>query len=237
MGQRKNSCWMLPGYLEGLEGASTIPIILQLTADGADIAQFVDLCDGFLFTGGQDVSPQLYREEKPICDELCPVRDSLEWELLNRALERDKPILGICRGIQFLNVALGGTFYQDLPKEHLSEIKHSMKAPHDRAAYTVRILPDTPPAALLKKQELGVNNCHHQAIKALAPSLVEMARSADDLVKAVYLPGKTFAWAVQRHPEISLHTDEDSRKIFEAFVAAAGKDRWLTTKTMAKRNT
>lgn len=89
----------------------------------------------------------------------------------------------------------------------------------------------------MKKQELGVNNCHHQAIKTLAPGLVEMARSADDLVKAVYLPGKTFAWAVQRHPEISLHTDEDSRKIFEAFVAAAGKDRWLTTKTMAKRNT
>ena len=95
MGQRKNSCWMLPGDLEGLEGASTIPIILPLTADGADIAQIVDLCDGFLFTGGQDVSPQLYREEKPICGELCPARDSLEWELLNRALERDKPILGI----------------------------------------------------------------------------------------------------------------------------------------------
>ena len=144
MRQRKNSYWMLPGYLEGLEGVDTIPIILPLTADGADIAQLVDLCDGFLFTGGQDVSPQLYGEEKPTCGELCPARDGLEWELLNRAIEQHKLTLGVCRGIPFLNACLGGTFYQDLPKEHLSEIKHSMKAPHDRAAYTVRILPDTP---------------------------------------------------------------------------------------------
>lgn len=142
--KEKNSYWMLPGYLEGLEGVDTIPIILPLTADGADIAQLVDLCDGFLFTGGQDVSPQLYGEEKPTCGELCPARDGLEWELLNRAIEQHKLTLGVCRGIPFLNACLGSTFYQDLPKEHLSEIKHSMKAPHDRAAYTVRILPDTP---------------------------------------------------------------------------------------------
>ena len=145
MRQRKNSYWMLPGYLEGLEEAGAIPVILPLAADGADIAQLADLCDGFLFTGGQDVDPQLYGEAlKPTCGELCPARDTLERELLNRTLEQHKLILGVCRGIPFLNACLGSTFYQDLPKEHLSEIKHSMKAPHDRAAYTVRILPDTP---------------------------------------------------------------------------------------------
>lgn len=213
---------MLPGYLEGLEEAGAIPIILPLAADGADIAQLADLCDGFLFTGGQDVAPQLYGEAtKPTCGELCPARDTLERELLRQALERDKPLLGICRGLQFLNVALGGTLYQDLPTEHPSEIGHSMKPPYDQAAHMVCILPDTPLAALLQKQELGVNSCHHQAIKTLAPGLVEMARSTDDLIEAVYLPGKTFVWAVQWHPELSFRTDENSRKIFAAFVRAA----------------
>ena len=222
--EEKNSYWMLPGYLEGLEETGAIPIILPLAAGGADIAQLVDLCDGCLFTGGQDVSPQMYGEAmKPTCGELCPARDTLERELLYRALERDKPILGICRGIQFLNVALGGTLYQDLPTEHPSEIEHSMKPPYDQAAHTVRILPDTPLAALLQKQELGVNSCHHQAIRSLAPSLVEMARSTDDLIEAVYLPGKTFVWGVQWHPELSFRTDEDSRKMFMALVTAVIK--------------
>lgn len=152
-----------------------------------------------------------------------PRTDALERELLNRALEQDKPILGICRGIQFLNVALGGTLYQDLPTEHPSRIEHSMKPPYDRAAHAVRILPDTPLAALLQKMELDDNSCHHQAIKALAPVLVEIARSTDDLIEAVYLPGKTYVWALQWHPELTLHTDEDSRKIFEAFVGAVRK--------------
>lgn len=222
--EEKNSYWMLPGYLEGLEEAGAIPIILPLAADGADIAQLADLCDGFLFTGGQDVAPQLYGEAmKPTCGELCPARDTMEQELLNRALEQDKPILGICRGLQILNVTLGGTLYQDLPTEHPSEIEHSMKPPYDQAAHTVRILPDTPLAALLQKQELGVNSCHHQAIRSLAPSLVEMARSTDDLIEAMYLPGKTFVWGVQWHPELSFRTDEDSRKMFMALVTAVIK--------------
>ena len=160
---------------------------------------------------------------KPTCGELCPARDTLERELLNRALEQDKPILGICRGLQILNVTLGGTLYQDLPTEHPPEISHSMKPPYDRAAHTVRILPDTPLAALLQKPELGVNSCHHQAIKTLAPGLVEMARSTDGLIEAVYLPGKTFVWAVQWHPELSLHAGEASRKMFIALVTAVIK--------------
>ena len=191
--EEKKSYWMLPGSLEGVKEAGAIPVILPLTTNGADIAQLADLCDGFLFTGGQDVDPQLYGEAKPI--------------------------LGICRGIQFLNAALGGTLYQDLPTEHPSEIGHSMKPPYDRMAHTVHIWPMTPLASLLGKTELEVNSCHHQAIRSLAPSLVEMARSTDDLIEAMYLPGKTFVWGVQWHPEMSLQ-EESSRKIFEAFVGA-----------------
>ena len=221
----KKSYWMLPGYLEGLEEAGAIPIILPLAADGADIAQLADLCDGFLFTGGQDVAPQLYGEAmKPTCGELCPARDTLERELLNRALEQDKPILGICRGLQILNVTLGGTLYQDLPTEHPPEISHSMKPPYDRAAHTVRILPDTPLAALLQKPELGVNSCHHQIIGRLGTGLEVLQRAEDGVVEA--FRHKTLpVWGIQWHPE-RLTADcqtgtVDGLAVYRAFLSQA----------------
>lgn len=222
--EEKNSYWMLPGYLEGLELAGALPITLPLTEDAGDISQLLSLCDGVLFTGGQDVSPALYGEKpRQACGEICEKRDAFEQRLFAQALEQGKPMLGICRGIQFFNACLGGTLYQDLPTEHLSEAAHVMRPPYDRAVHSVAILPETPLAALLGRAELGVNSYHHQAIKSLAPGLAEMARSEDGLVEAVYMPDKSFVWAVQWHPEFSFCTDENSRKIFAAFVAAAGK--------------
>lgn len=125
--RERDSYWMLPGYLEGLEQAGAIPIVLPLPEDLDDLPQLVSLCDGLLFTGGQDVSPALYGETpKPTCGEICPARDRMEQALLHLALERDLPVLGICRGIQFLNAVLGGTLYQDLPTEHPSQTQHHM---------------------------------------------------------------------------------------------------------------
>lgn len=124
---------MLPGYLEGLELAGALPITLSLTEDAGGISQLVSLCDGFLFTGGQDVSPQLYGEKpRAACGEICEKRDTLEQRLFTQALEQDKPMLGICRGIRFFNACLGGTLYQDLPTEHPSEVAHAMRPPYDR---------------------------------------------------------------------------------------------------------
>lgn len=218
----RNSYWMLPGYLAGLEMAGAIPLTLPLTEDARDISQLVSLCDGFLFTGGQDVSPRLYGEEpRAVCGEICEKRDAFERRLFFRALEENKPILGICRGIQFFNACLGGSLYQDLPTEHPSGVLHSMRPPYDRSVHTVEIRRETPLAELLQRTQLGVNSYHHQAIRTLAPGLAEMARSEDGLVEAVYLPDEAFVWAVQWHPELSFRTDENSRKIFSAFVAAA----------------
>ena len=218
----RDSYWMLPGYLEGLELAGALPITLPLTEDEQDISQLVSLCDGFLFTGGQDVSPVLYGENsRQACGEVCEKRDAFERRLFTQALKQDKTMLGICRGIQFFNACLGGTLYQDLPTEHPSDVAHAMRPPYDRAVHSVSLLPETPLAALLGRTELGVNSYHHQAIKALAPGLAEMARSEDGLVEAVYMPDKSFVWAVQWHPEFSFHTNENSRKIFSAFVEAA----------------
>ena len=147
----------------------------------------------------------------------------MEPKLLRRALDADKPVFGICRGIQLLNACLGGTLYQDLPTERESAVDHHMTPPYDRAVHEVTILADTPLAALLGTMRLGVNSYHHQAVKTLAPVLRPMALADDGLVEAAYLPGKRFCMAVQWHPEFSYKTDADSRALLAAFVRAAAK--------------
>ena len=144
----------------------------------------------------------------------------METELLALARAQDKPVLGICRGIQFLNAALGGTLWQDLPVEYPSEVTPHQTGAYDQPIHTVRLLPGTPLADLLGVDTLPVNSYHHQAIHKLAPGLAAMATAPDGIVEAVYEPGKRFVWAVQWHPEFSWKVSAESRKIFAAFVSA-----------------
>ena len=114
-----NSLWMLPGYFDGIAEAGGIPVMLPLTDDETIIGQLVGQCDGFLVTGGHDVDPERYGEAAgPKTVKLCKARDRMEERLIPSVIAADKPLLGICRGIQSLNVALGGTLWQDLPDEH-----------------------------------------------------------------------------------------------------------------------
>lgn len=135
--EARESYWMLPGYMQGVEQAGGVPVMLPLTDDAAALRQLADTCDGFLLTGGQDVFPALYgAAPTPQCGQTCPARDAMEARLLDLALAADKPVLGICRGIQFLNVHLGGTLYQDLPAEHPTAANHHQTPPYD-VPYTV----------------------------------------------------------------------------------------------------
>ena len=218
----RDSYWMQPGYFLALEQAGAVPVMLPLTNDEAALGRLVETLDGFLIAGGQDVSPALYGEEqRPVCKETCPERDTMESVLLRLLREADKPVFGICRGLQVLNAHLGGTLYQDLNAEHPSDVNHRMAAPYDRAEHTVALCKDAPLSALLNAEEIGVNSCHHQAIKDLAPVLKPMAIAPDGLIEAVFAPDKRFVWAVQWHPEFFFRKDENSRKLFSAFVNAA----------------
>ena len=132
MDYQRASYWMLPGYMQGIEEAGGVPVMLPLTADKAALARLADTCDGFLFTGGQDVTPSVYgAAQTALCGETSPERDAMETELLALARAKDKPVLGICRGIQFLNAALGGTLWQDLPVEYPSEVNHHQTGAYD----------------------------------------------------------------------------------------------------------
>ena len=215
----KTSLWMIPGYMGGIEQAGGIPLMLPLTTDREVLGQLVSTLDGFLLTGGQDVSPELYGSPKsPLCGECSPELDEMESSLFQMARALDKPMLGICRGIQFVNAVMGGTLYQDLPTEHPSPVEHHMSPPYDGIAHRVTIVPASPLGTLLDAGTIGVNSKHHQAVRDLAPGLEVMAVSEDGLIEAVRDPSQTFLWALQWHPELSYPVDENSRKIFSAFV-------------------
>ncbi|MCD8099530.1 MAG: gamma-glutamyl-gamma-aminobutyrate hydrolase family protein [Oscillospiraceae bacterium] len=218
---KKQSIWMLPGYMDGIEAAGAIPVILPLSDSAESALEAFELCDGLLMTGGHDVSPALYGETpKKTCGAQCEKRDSMESALYKRALECGKPVLGICRGIQLINVLQGGTLYQDLPTERESCVEHQMKPPYSSVAHYVNIVKPSPLYELLQTERLGVNSYHHQAVKRLGSGLEVMAVSEDGLVEAVRCTESSFVWAVQWHPEFNFRTDPAAGKIFEAFVKA-----------------
>lgn len=199
----RQSVWMLPDYLDGIKAAGGIPVVLPIAMSEADAERIVETFNGFLFTGGQDVSS-------------CPERDKEETLLLQKALEADKPILGICRGLQFINVFLGGTLWQDLPSQHPSAIVHRQGKPYGVPKHQVSISGEL--QSLLGKDILDVNTLHHQAVKDLGNGLTPMAVAPDGLIEAVRLQDKRFVWAVQWHPEYLFKTDKDSLAIFSCFV-------------------
>lgn len=219
--KERQSYWMLPGYMKMLEAAGAVPLMLPLTADPAVLDSFLEICGAFLLTGGQDVAPSVYHAAKqPWCGECCEMRDEMEQYLLRRAVELDKSVLGICRGVQFMNACCGGTLYQDLETEHPSATCHRMQPPYSAVAHSVTLPEGTPLRRILGKERIGVNSCHHQAIKDLSPDFRATAVSEDGLVEGIYMPGRRFVLGVQWHPEFSYEVNEDSRKLIAAFVAS-----------------
>lgn len=219
----KDSYWMMPGYMKGIEAAGGVPVMLPLTGDAETVDRLANALDGFVFTGGHDIDPARYGEAKAdVCGALCPERDRMEAILFERALELDKPAFGICRGLQLFNVLLGGTLYQDLPSQLQADVavSHKQEHPYAEPAHAVRIEKETLLHRLLRTDEIRVNTLHHQGIKRLAEPLVAAARAEDGLVESVVLPSKRFALAVQWHPEFNFETDANSRKLFDAFVDA-----------------
>lgn len=218
--EEKQSLWMLPEYLDGLRQAGCLPMILPLTKMPEEIDRILTLVDGILLTGGQDVSPELYGEAPDGAGETCELRDAMEGQLLKKAMVLDKPLLGICRGIQFINAALGGSLYQDIPSQHPSGVEHHQSPPYDRPSHEVTLVQGSPLQTLLGQEKLCVNSYHHQGVKRLADGLEVMARSEDGLVEAVWKPDHSFLWAVQWHPEFSFHADDASCRIFAAFAGS-----------------
>ena len=217
--EEKKSIWMLPGYLGAIQNAGGIPVILPLTSSQEDASTLLMKCDGLLMTGGQDVNPLMYGQTATDqCGAICRERDEMETHFFNEAIRQNIPILGICRGLQMINVLMGGTLYQDLPTDTNSKINHHMEAPYDRVCHHVRLVPGTALHQLLRVEDMGVNSYHHQAVKDLGEGLEVTAKSEDGIVEAISLPAKKFVWAVQWHPDYDYKTSDSSQLVFKAFV-------------------
>jgi len=198
-------------YVRAVEQAGGRAMLVPPSPDGVE--ETLDVLDGIIFTGGSDVDPELYGEAAhPETSGIVRVRDDAELALLRAALDRDMPVLGICRGIQVLNVGLGGDLDQ-----HLEGHRHD--PPGQFVQHDVAIEPDTRLGEILGDQTRVMSH-HHQGLKTLAPGLVETARAEDGLVEAVEAPDRRFAVGVLWHPEAG----QDAR-LFETLVAEAARYR------------
>ena len=217
----KQTLWINPLYFGGVETAGGLPCLLPLTDDPALWEEYCQSFDGFVFTGGQDVGPAWYGQEKlPQCGYQAPLRDRQELLMLRRLRELDKPVLGICRGIQTINVAFGGTLYQDLDTQHPSRVIHRQAKPYDLPHHQVTIQRDSQLYALIRQEHLSVNSMHHQAVLEPAPGFSVTARAEDGIVEAIELPGARFLMGIQWHPEHMWQDYPSGRAIWQGFVDA-----------------
>ena len=216
-------------YLEAIETAGGAPIMLPTGQTPEVVEELVELCDGFLFTGGPDVDPRLYGEAPWYkLGDLTAVRDQTDPAFFKAAYPTGKPILGICRGHQLVNVCMGGTLYQDLGSQYpRPEGVELLKHPQgDIPGYvaTHKVLAEE--GSLVAKcwdTEFMVNSFHHQAIKDVAPGAVVTARATDGVIEAITFPDHPFMNCVQWHPEAMAPQSQGARNFFKAFVDACRK--------------
>jgi len=212
-------------YVQAVIQAGGLPVLIPLGLPDDHLQGLLSRLDGILFSGGGDIDPARFgAEPHPEVDFVDPDRDRIEIQLIQAAIERSTPFLGICRGIQTLNVALGGSLYTHIPDQHPHALAHPYQEgnPRNFLAHEVRLQPGTRLSEILGQPNLMVNSLHHQGIDRLAQGLLAAAHAPDGLIEAVEWRGGGFGFAVQWHPEW-LTDQEPMRALFRAFVKAASK--------------
>jgi putative glutamine amidotransferase len=221
-------CWVMSQrYVRVLAAAGAIPwVIPLLEGDEATLRGIYERIDGLFLPGGVDVDPSAYGEPRgPFCQRTDPARDWTELLLVRWALAEAKPVFAVCRGAQLLNVAVGGSLYQDVGAQHPAAIKHDYfpmgGRRRDDLAHDVRIAAGSRLARLLETEAVSVNSMHHQGIARLAPGLAAVATSPDGLIEGVESDHDHFVLGVQWHPEDLVEVDPRMRRLFEGFITAA----------------
>ncbi|MED4911329.1 gamma-glutamyl-gamma-aminobutyrate hydrolase family protein [Brevibacillus centrosporus] len=210
-------------YVKAIERSGGVPVILPVTDSPETLHPLLSVLNGVLFSGGSDIEPTYYGElPRPGLGEIDPKRDKHEIALIKKVLnETNLPVLGICRGSQLLNVAMGGTLYQDLQLERPEGMPHTLKhAPKYHPTHPAGVLPGSRLEAIFQTQELWVNSFNHQAVNKLGQGLKVTMTAPDGLVEGIEAPGERFVVAVQWHPEMMIDRHGEYLRLFEAFVQA-----------------
>ncbi len=204
-------------YVRSVEQAEAIPMVLVPCAP-RDAAPLLDRLDGLLLTGGVDVAPELFDQPPhPRLRRVDRRRDDFEIALIRETLERDLPIFAICRGIQVLNVAGGGTLIQDLPSEIAGGERHDCPEPRSRRVHRVDIDPDTRLHGILGEARISVNSFHHQAVDRLGSGFAASARCDEDgVIEGIEMPERRFVVGVQWHPETFWDSPDSFQSLFDA---------------------
>ncbi len=213
-------------YVRAIACAGGLPFCVPYSDCTDILAAYAAACDGFFFTGGVDIEPWRYGDTVMHSSvEVAPRRDELEFSILERVLTLGKPVLGVCRGAQLINVALGGTLYQDIDSEMPSDIRHRQAEPRDLPSHGVKVVDGTPLSHLIPVREMAANSFHHQAIKRLGRGLSVMACAPDGVIEAIYRKEGGYIRAYQWHPELLFASDAYNRALFLDFIDACKKQQ------------
>lgn len=217
----KDRYYVNNAVIRSVAEAGAVPVLIPYTRDDDKLAAAIDVVKGVVLPGGADVDPHLYGEQPlPGLGNVDPDWDALDVTAARIALKRNIPVLGICRGMQVLNVAAGGTLWQDIPSQVEGALQHVQKAPRWAASHHITVDEDSIVGRLLGTR-LRVNSFHHQGVKQVAPGFAVTAKADDGIVEAIESEQHPFALGVQWHPEVMLESSPEQRKLFVAFVQAA----------------
>ena len=206
-------------YMNAIEEAGGLPVLAPMIAKRETYADLVSRCDGFFFAGGVDIEPSLYGEEKHArCGEIDGLRDECELLAMEEIVKTGKAVLGVCRGIQLMAVATGGTLWQDIPSQIRTDILHAQKEPPSIPTHSIRIADGSLLYKILGEREIRVNSAHHQAVKET--ELAVCAVTPDGVIEGIEDPSRPFFLGVQWHPEYTLG-DGVSERLFKAFCEAS----------------
>jgi putative glutamine amidotransferase len=211
-------------YSQAIRHAGGAPVIIPAAQDRKSLERILSAVQGLILSGGPDIHPRRFGEE-PLSGlgEVDETLDHMELMAASLAVEKNLPLLGICRGIQVLNVALGGNLYQDIASQVPESICHTPRTDKAVNTHSIRLEAKSRLRRIMGKPEIWVNGKHHQAVKDPASGLVVTARAKDGIVEAVELPDRRFVIGVQWHPEGTWRDDPYSGKLFQAFVKTAGR--------------
>ncbi len=213
-------------YIRAVEMAGGCPVIIPIVQDIDTIWDFIKSLDGIIFTGGSDLNPKYYDEVPRYgLKDVNPVRDEHEIELCKRVLkETELPVLGICRGLQLLNVTLGGTLYQDLQYEREEGFNHKLlNFPKYYPSHKAYIEKGSKLHEIFEKEEIGVNSFNHQAIRTVGKGFIATMKAEDGLIEGIELEGDRFVVAVQWHPEMMIEKYESYVIYFKKFIQICGR--------------